>query len=431
MLTAAFSAMVAFTSAAHADSDDRYFNGKHQDYRPDAGYYDDHGHKKQDDGVQLGTRPFYLVEGMDEGKLKDRLKQCENGPFYVSDFSIGHRGAALQFPEHTKESYEAAARMGAGIIECDVTFTKDGHLVCRHAECDLHTTTNIVATPLNDRCTVPWTGPASSPLCCTSDLTLSEFRTLTGKMDAANPSATTADDYLGGTADWRTDLYTGRGTLLTHAESIDLIRRLGGKFTPELKSGNPARIDAVFGSQEAYAQKMIDEYRYAGIDPKEVWPQSFNKDDVLYWIRNVPRFGRQAVYLDDIDPTDGNPDNDTPPTLAELKQLRQQGVRIIAPPMWALLAVNSAGEIVRSQYAKDARAAGLDIITWTFERSDLRKGAANAGWYYRFDPAGVAVRKDSDMYKALDVLAREVGILGIFSDWPATVTYYANCMGLK
>jgi glycerophosphoryl diester phosphodiesterase len=145
----------------------------------------------------------------------------------------------------------------------------------------------------------------------------------------------------------------------------------------------------------------------------------------------VPRFGRQAVYLDDIDPTDGNPDNDTPPTLAELKQLRQQGVRIIAPPMWALLAVNSAGEIVRSQYAKDARAAGLDIITWTFERSDLRKGAANAGWYYRFDPAGVAVRKDSDMYKALDVLAREVGILGIFSDWPATVTYYANCMGLK
>jgi glycerophosphoryl diester phosphodiesterase len=24
-----------------------------------------------------------------------------------------------------------------------------------------------------------------------------------------------------------------------------------------------------------------------------------------------------------------------------------------------------------------------------------------------------------------------VKVLGIFSDWPATVTYYANCMGLK
>ena len=34
------------------------------------------------------------------------------------------------------------------------------------------------------------------------------------------------------------------------------------------------------------------------------------------------------------------------------------------------------------------------------------------------------------MYKALDVLARDVRIEGIFSDWPATVTYYANCFGL-
>lgn len=40
------------------------------------------------------------------------------------------------------------------------------------------------------------------------------------------------------------------------------------------------------------------------------------------------------------------------------------------------------------------------------------------------------MKKDSDMYEALDVLAREVKILGIFSDWAATVTFYANCMNL-
>jgi glycerophosphoryl diester phosphodiesterase len=28
-------------------------------------------------------------------------------------------------------------------------------------------------------------------------------------------------------------------------------------------------------------------------------------------------------------------------------------------------------------------------------------------------------------------LTQEVGIMGLFSDWPATVTYYANCMGVK
>jgi glycerophosphoryl diester phosphodiesterase len=38
--------------------------------------------------------------------------------------------------------------MGASVIECDVTFTKDAELVCRHAQCDLHTTTNIVAPPM-------------------------------------------------------------------------------------------------------------------------------------------------------------------------------------------------------------------------------------------------------------------------------------------
>jgi hypothetical protein len=47
--------------------------------------------------------------------------------------------------------------MGAGIQECDVTFTKDGELVCRHDECDLHTTTNILVTNLASKCTQPFT----------------------------------------------------------------------------------------------------------------------------------------------------------------------------------------------------------------------------------------------------------------------------------
>jgi glycerophosphoryl diester phosphodiesterase len=427
--TAVMALVSAFVSAAHADDDNRYFDGRHNDYYDGHGFYGDHGRKMQDDSVQLGPRPFYLVEGMDDGKLKDRLLSCENGPFYRTDFSIGHRGAALEFPEHTKEAYQAGARMGAGIVECDTTFTRDGALVCRHDECDLHTTTNIVATPLNAKCSVPWSGPGSSPKCCTSDLTLAEFKTLTGKMDASNPAATTAEGFMGGTPDWRTDLYTGRGTLMTLKESIALNERNGVKHTPELKAGNPERVKAVFGSQEKFAQRMIDEFKAAGVDPKNVWAQSFNKDDVLYWIQNEPRFGKQAVYLDSIDPTV------TPPiprqTIDELKQLKKKGVKIIAPPMFALLAVNSSNEIVPSQYALDIKELGFDIITWTFERADLRKGAAPAGFYYLFDPQGKAVKKDSDMYKALDALARQIGIIGIFSDWAATVTYYANCMGLK
>ena len=112
----------------------------------------------QDAEVQLGPRPHYLVERLDEGPLKDKLRSCAAGPFRRTDFSIGHRGAPLQFPEHTRESYEAAVLMGAGVVECDVTFTKDRQLVCRHAQCDLHTTTNILAVPeLAAKCSEPFT----------------------------------------------------------------------------------------------------------------------------------------------------------------------------------------------------------------------------------------------------------------------------------
>ncbi len=426
---AAMAMIATIGTVAHAEKDRRYIDGKYDEGYDGRGHYDRDGQRKSDRSIQLGQRPFYLVDGMDEGPLKDRLAKCSKGPFYRSDFSIGHRGAALQFPEHTKESYEAGARQGAGIVECDVTFTKDKELVCRHDECDLHTTTNIVNTPLNAKCSVPYTGPGSSPRCCASDLTLSEFRSLTGKMDASNPAASNAQGYLGGTASWRTDLYTGRGTLVTHKESIALNKELGVKYTPELKSGNPERIKAIFGSQANYAQALINDYKAAGINPKHVWPQSFNKDDVLYWVDKEPAFGKQAVYLDSFSPT-ANPPIPRQ-TLAELKQLRSRGVNIFAPPVPALLAVDASNEIVASQYAKDITSTGFDIITWSLERSDLRRGAASAGFYFLFDPTGRAVKKDSDIYKTIDALARKVGVIGIFSDWPATVTYYANCMGLK
>src|SRR5882672_8276050 len=192
--------------------------------------------------AQIGPRPFYLVDKMKDGPLKTELSQC-TGPFHKSDFSIGHRGAALMFPEHSKESYSAAARMGAGIIECDVTFTKDRQLVCRHSQCDLHTTTNILSVPeLAAKCSQPFapadpaTGKKASAKCCTSDITLAEFKTLTAKMDGFNPDARTPEEYQNGTPRWRTDLYANSGTLMTHDESIALIKSLGAKFTPELKA---------------------------------------------------------------------------------------------------------------------------------------------------------------------------------------------------
>ena len=126
---------------------------------------------RQPASAQLGPRPFYLLQSLPEGALKQQLQSCADGPFYRTDFSIAHRGAPLMFPEHSESSYRAAISMGAGIAECDVTFTADKQLVCRHSQCDLHTTTNILAIPeLAAKCSQPFTPadplsgtPASGP----------------------------------------------------------------------------------------------------------------------------------------------------------------------------------------------------------------------------------------------------------------------------
>ena len=379
--------------------------------------------------IQLGTRADYLINDMAQSDLKTKLESCKDGPFYKTDFSIGHRGAPMQYPEHTKESYTAAARMGAGVIECDVTFTNDKELVCRHSQCDLHTTTNILAIPeLAAKCSVPFTpadsasGIAASAKCCTSDISLAEFLTLEGKMDGANPQATTVDEYMQGTPSWRTDLYATSGTLMTHKQSIELFKALDVKMTPELKSPQVSMpFDGM--TQQQYAQKMLDEYTQLDVPSNRVYPQSFNLDDVKYWINNNPDFANQSVYLDGRDSEAGfdpsNPDTWQP----SMEELVTDGVKILAPPIWMMLSINNNNDIVPSQYAINAKAAGLELIAWSLERS----GPLNEGGGYYYQSIADVIDNDGDMMTVVDVLAQDVGVMAIFSDWPATVSYYASC----
>ncbi len=380
--------------------------------------------------AQVGVRPLFLVDQMVDGELKSQLEQCRQGPFYRSDFAIGHRGAAMQFPEHTKESYQAAIDSGAGVVECDVTFTADKALVCRHSQCDLATTTNILAIDdIAAKCSVPFTpadpvnGVSASATCCTIDITLADFKRLKGKMDGANPKATNVQEYMAGTESWRTDLYAGEGTLMTHAESIAMFKAAGVKMTPELKA--PSVTMPFDGMTQAdYAQMMLDEYQAAGVSPSSVYPQSFNLDDVKYWIANAPEFGQQAVYLDDrYDLSDFDP-QDSSTWSPGMDSLAGDGVQIIAPPLWVLVTLDDEGKIVPSEYAMAANAAGLKIITWTLERSGLL--TQGGGWYYQ--SITEAIKDEGKAFELLDVLAKDVGVIGVFSDWPATVTYYANCM---
>lgn len=379
-----------------------------------------------------GPRPFYLIDQLPAGALKDKLMSCKDQTPKVTAFSIGHRGAPLMFPEHTVESNLAAAAMGAGVLECDVTFTADRQLVCRHAQNDLHTTTNILSTPLAAKCTTPFTpaanGAEATAECRTSDLTLAEFQTLSPKMDSSDPTATTAEDYQKGNAPFRTDLYTNGAHLMTHAQSIELFRALGAKFTPELKE---AIVDMPFDgyTTEDYAQAIVDEYKAAGIPASDVHLQTFEMEHMDHWLKAEPEFAATAVYLVDPDRVQGF-DVQKPDTWGEYapQPLADKGIRTIAPPLFALVAPGTGGDMVPSAYAEAIKAAGMDMISWSLERSGPITPENRGGWYYG-SVADVATT-DAAVYEIVDTLAQEVGVKGIFSDWPATVTYYANCMGL-
>ncbi|OWV29320.1 glycerophosphodiester phosphodiesterase family protein [Halomonas campaniensis] len=399
--------------------------------------------------VTLGPRPLFLVNDMStdndhERELKASLLSCaaEQTQWQRSPLTIGHRGAPLQFPEHTLESYIAGAQGGAGILECDVAFTADEELVCRHSQCDLHSTTNIVETDLAEKCRVPPAFDeengelmnAADIRCCTSDITLAEFRSLQGTMEGVNTDAATLEEYLEGTPEWRTELYATRGTLMSHADSIALFQQLGVQMTPELKAPEvemPFTTHSTKGfTQQAYAQKMIDEYKSAGVSPSDVFPQSFNLEDVRYWIEHEPEYGNQAVYLDGRYSDDAfdhtNPDTWQP----SMQSLVESGVQIIAPPTWMLVEANpafgsdeQAKRLQPSLYARRAQDAGLTMIAWTFERSGpLAEGNQ---WYH--STTEDVIQRDGDKLITLDALVNDVGVIGVFSDWPATVAFYDNC----
>ena len=340
---------------------------------------------------------------------------CSSEPLRLSEFSISHRGAPLGYPEHTQEGYLAAIEMGAGSIECDVVLTKDKQLVCRHSQCDLHRTTNILQTDLSDSCVEPFeaseSGSNASAKCCASDITLSEFKSLCGRADNIDLKAGSIDEYLKDRPPLGTINQVGCGTLLSHQESISLISKHGRKYIPELKKIDAVSLRAMGLSLEDYADLLLEEYRNSEVEASTVFPQSFDPRVVDYWLNDHPDFASNVVFLD------GRGRNPLfLPSRRDMDKLFKQGLRYIAPPIPMLLKQDDEGNLRETTYARYATQSGLKLIAWTME-SRLS------------DIAGFS-NEDSDRLLVLDALHRRAQVSGVFSDWPATVTRYANCMGL-
>ena len=112
----------------------------------------------------------------------------------------------------------------------------------------------------------------------------------------------------------------------------------------------------------------MDELRQAGVPPESVWLQSFEWQDIEYWLTREPEFGRQAVWLVE-DYAAAGFDPQQPQTWPEeLKRRKAKGLNIIAPAQW-MLVQNQNGRIAPSDFAVMAKQAGLQIISWSLERS--------------------------------------------------------------
>jgi glycerophosphoryl diester phosphodiesterase len=217
---------------------------------------------------------------------------------------------------------------------------------------------------------------------------------------------------------------------LTLNEYIDLVDAYPGyrNFTPELKTP-PAQVPMPFNgyTQQQYAQDFVDAFRNKSIDLSRVWPQSFTYDDIVYWLENDNEFGAQAVYLQEFD---------TPEDLAagmkNLSIARAAGVNIISPALPMLLAIGGPDNntIVESEYSKAIKANGMDIIAWTFERSGPLATVESREEYY-FNTIANITHYDGQYFEVLDVLANQIGVKGLFTDWASTVTYFANCFDLS
>ncbi len=170
---------------------------------------------------------------------------------------------------------------------------------------------------------------------------------------------------------------------------------------------------------------MIDDFKAAGVDPADVFAQSFHLEDILYWIENEPEFGKQAIYLDGSFSIKGWTPANPATWRYSMASLKEMGINYIAPPMWVLVTLEN-GKIIPSAYARQAKAAGLKIITWTAERSGTLN--SGGGWYYQ--SIANSINNDGDVFELMHVLHKDVGVVGLFSDWPATTTFYANCFGL-
>ena len=417
--------------------------------------------------------------------LRADISTCKE-PLRLNEAVYAHRGAPLVAPEETEASWAIGVRSGAGLLECDASLTRDGHLICRHSTCDLATTTDVVANhpAMLSRCSRPWQAarPAAGAApatraevaCCTYDFTLSELSVLCAAMESlVNSSATRRSEYLLGPPGFRSP-YIAQArchALVPLSQFLRLAREWGVGVVPELKDTWKPELVTFLASIgrdiDWLAESILTQVRDAGFmaalggsAAQRGLLQTFDPRIAARWKQLAPSHPVLFLWITDRSIQAATPcetvhfDCATSTTLTELVGL---GVEVLAPAMQLLLssdshrmAISEGMRRLQMLIADGSSAAGAatstttgttQIGTWSFERSGCPSADPTAslgnqpastgpcGPYWN-GLQGVSAFQHADTLLAIDALLG-AGVVGIFSDFPAAVSAVANCRRAK
>jgi glycerophosphoryl diester phosphodiesterase len=372
----------------------------------------------------------------------------------------------MVLPEHTEEGYAVAIAHGAGWVECDAAVTSDLQLVCRHSQCDLATTTDILDRPaLRAKCSEPFRpavgASAASATCCTYDLTLAEFQSLCGRMEAeADPLAARPEAYALHPPKFRqADRYPSTcGRLMTHAESARMFRAAGRRAVPELKTDGEFDkfLEGKGLTRTDMADRLVAELKAAGFTGQgasggaeevgggqggdggraglegrglpDAVLQTFDWDIAKYWAQTTDVPVCYLFELPELDEQVISGQSLPQEYLDKMQQAKDLGIAFLGPNL-NLLITAAGNRTVASPFSRILRGAGFSLVPWTLERSADENGAAPglSGHYYN-GTAGQSVFEYADLLDVLRVMRDDVGAAAVFSDFPATTAAFANCV---
>jgi glycerophosphoryl diester phosphodiesterase len=436
--------------------------------------------------VDFGPRPWYLADRLldrstgtespslasSDPQRTNKLKELQNklswdscpGSHERNLESMALGGAAMQFPRNSKVAFVAAARMGAGKLGCEVTFSKDGHLVCREQQCDLHYTTDILLNPdhssLKDKCNITFAAGGGAK-CCTTDFDLDELKTLCATMNmATETSATNVGEYLKlSESGWRTTIYQDGhcSPVMAHTEFIQLASSLNVAIVSELKDGE---YSTVTHTNPEFSLKLGDKNNAAeafladldNFEVKSLYPQSMDKEHVKSFLNNPKGVNAVFRYGPGLKNGYDTWSNTYKAIFDELKALTPP-VKYASVAMNELLIANDEyGVSFRmTDPAKYFQENKINIFVWTFDAWKARSatcyasGAVDERWHWyhgqclsegqfyagecsRGSQCKWIVYKDADELLILHALFTDAKVMAVFSEWPATVSHYTSCI---